>query len=318
MLKINKRNERIGIEKLNTNGELMKVIEYKNASDVTVEFQDEYKSTTNCTWQRFIKGGVINPSLYKIRLGQEKYNNQEYLMKIVEYKDTRNIIVEFQDDYKAKVHTQYNNFLLGNVKNPYCPSVFNIGMIGVKYPISINGKHTKEYTTWKGILERSFNKKLKEKYLTYQNVICCDEWLLFENFYEWLHEQENFNKWYNNDNWHLDKDILIKRNKIYSPDTCCLVPYNVNKLFVKNNANRGNFPIGVYKHFNKYQSLCRNPFLNKVISLGLYNTSEEAFQVYKKYKEGIIKQVAKHEFDKGNITKSCYEAMMNYKVEITD
>lgn len=44
----------------------------------------------------------------------------------------------------------------------------------------------------------------------------------------------------------------------------------------------------------------------------------EAFEAYKIYKELIIKQVAKEEFDIGNITKKCYDAMIHYEVEITD
>lgn len=39
------------------------------------------------------------------RLGQEKLNNQGSLMKIVEYNNSSDIVVEFQDDYKARVST---------------------------------------------------------------------------------------------------------------------------------------------------------------------------------------------------------------------
>ena len=49
-----------------------------------------------------------------------------------------------------------------------------------------------------------------------------------------------------------------------------------------------------------------------------YSTPERAFQAYKSYKEDVIKQVAEVEYRVGNITKECYEAMMNYEVEIDD
>lgn len=40
------------------------------------------------------------------------------------------------------------------------------------------------------------------------------------------------------------------------------------------------------------------------------------FQVFKEVKEGCIKELAnKH---KPNLTESCYQALMNYKVEIND
>jgi hypothetical protein len=253
-----------------------------------------------------------------IRLGEKRLNNQGCLMKVIKYIEYKDILVQFQDEYNGIVHTTYKHFIDGSVKNPYYPSVYNIGMIGVKYPSKINKKQTKEYEAWKGMLRRCYDKKKKEEQPSYKDVSCCDEWLLYENFYEWLHEQDNFDKWLNNDGWAIDKDILIKGNKIYSPDTCCLVPQNVNNLFTKRNNYRGNLPIGVVKRGKKFQTYCRNPFYNTQEFLGTYDNLTLAFQTYKEAKELYIKQLAKEEYDKGNITKQCYNAMMNYKVEITD
>lgn len=252
------------------------------------------------------------------RVNEEKYNNQGCLMKIVEYKDSRNIIVEFQDRYKAKIHTAYDAFKRGVAKNPYHPSVYGVGMLGVKYPSKVNGKNTKEYITWQNMIKRSFSKKEKEEHPTYKDVTCCKEWLCFENFYEWLHSQKNFQKWFDGYRWDLDKDILIKGNKIYSPETCCLVPNNVNKLFVKRDNARGKMPIGVAKNREGFRAECKNPIKNKIDTSTTYPTIEQAFQEYKVIKENIIKQVAQEEYNKGNITKKCYDAMMKYKVEITD
>lgn len=142
---------------------------------------------------------------------------------------------------------------------------------------------------------------------------------MFENFCDWLRSQSNFDKWLNGSRWALDKDILVKRNKVYSPDTCCLVPQNVNCLFLKREAQRGKYPIGVRCREDGFMAVCRNPFLDKAEEIGLYSTPENAFyQGYKPYKEDIIKRVAQIEFGKGNITKECCEAMMNYEVEIDD
>lgn len=246
------------------------------------------------------------------RLGKEKFNNQGYLMKIIEYNRAKDIVVEFQDKYGAKIHTEYKHFLSGGIKNPYHPDKYG-GMIGIKYSSRKNGKKIKEYNTWCNILKRCYDEKCKKKNPTYKKVTCCEEWLLFENFYNWLHSQENFEKWLNGEDWAIDKDILIKGNKIYSPDTCCLVPKNVNNLFIKNDANRCSTYIGVYKTYETYFSLCQGKYL------GSYQTPEEAFYMgYKSYKENLIKQVAQKEYYEGNIIKACYEAMMNYKVEIDD
>lgn len=254
----------------------------------------------------------------KNRIGEEKYNNQGCLMEIIGYNNSDDITIEFKDEYKFKTNTQYSHFIKGQVKNPYHKSVFDIGIIGYKYPVSLNNKTTKEYNAWSGVLRRCFDNKIQDKRCTYKNVTCCDEWLLYENFYEWLHSQENFDKWYDGNRWAVDKDILIKGNKIYSPSTCCLVPININSLFIKSNANRGDLPIGVLKKHNLFVARCNSPFTNKREHLGIYNTPEEAFKAYKKRKEEIIEEVAEIEYAKGNITKKCYDAMIKYEVEITD
>lgn len=252
------------------------------------------------------------------RLGEETLNKQGCLMKVVKYNSTRDIIVEFQDEYKTEVHTSYREFVNGNVKNPYYPSVCGVGMVGVKYKAAIGRNAIKEYEAWRGMIRRCFDKKTKEKGFAYKDVTCCKEWLNYENFYEWLHSQENFDKWYNDDGFDVDKDILVKGNKIYSPDTCCLVPQNVNKLFIKNNESRGNLPIGVTKYFNKFKAYCVNPFTGLWEYLGLHSSIIKAFEAYKIKKESYIKKMAQTEFSLGNITKRCYDAMMNYEVEITD
>lgn len=250
------------------------------------------------------------------RIGQENLNYQDCLMKIVAYNKANDITVEFQDKYKSTVHTSYRHFLNGQIKNPYYPTVFNVGILGNKYSTHINGKLTKEYNMWSGMLRRCYDEKYKNKKPTYKNVTCCEEWLLYENFYEWLHSQDNFDKWLNDDKWAIDKDILVKGNKIYSPDTCCLVPIKINSLFIKSNATRGSLPIAVQKHQQKYRA-CFTAF-NKYITLPVRDTIDEAFMDYKQYKEHIIKRIAKEEYDKGNIVKRCYESMMNYEVDIND
>lgn len=365
----NNRDIRIGEERLNNQGYLMRIVEYNNANDMIVEFQDKYKTRVRAAYNNFIKGKV---RYQKNRLGEENYNNEDCLMKIIEYNDSKNIIVEFQDknkarvhttyncflhgevrnplihfdeenlnkqgclmkiveynkakdiivefqdDYRAKVHSQYDKFIKGQIKNPYYPSVCGVGMIGNRYPVSKDYKDTKEYALWCRMIRRCFDVKNKRKNPSYQNVTCCEEWLLFENFYEWLRSQENFDKWYDGDMWAIDKDILIKNNKIYSPETCCLVPINVNSLFTKSNATRGSLPIGVERMKNKFRSTCSNPFTKKTEHSCLYSTINEAFRAYKNQKEEIIKQIAETEYSKGNITKQCYEAMLRYEVEIDD
>jgi hypothetical protein len=80
-------------------------------------------------------------------LGMTNVNNQSCEMTIVEYIDSKNIVVEFNDEYKNKKHCKLVHFKNGQVRNPYFKSVLGIGIAGDKYPTSINGKKVKEYET---------------------------------------------------------------------------------------------------------------------------------------------------------------------------
>ena len=52
------------------------------------------------------------------------------------------------------------------------------------------------------------------------------------------------------------------------------------------------------------------------ITIGTFNTPEEAFYAYKQFKENYIKEVADEYKDR--IPQMLYEAMYRYEVEITD
>jgi hypothetical protein len=117
--------------------------------------------------------------------------------------------------------------------------------------------------------------------------------------------------------WCVDKDILKKGNKIYSPETCLLLPNELNCLVLSRNSVRGEFPVGVYyqKDRKKYSAQINFGPNNKK-HLGSYCTPEEAFYVYKTAKEGYIKEQAEEWKDR--IDVRAYKALMNYKIEITD
>lgn len=177
-----------------------------------------------------------------------------------------------------------------------------------------NKKETKCYKVWHSMLARCYDMKYHEKRPSYINCEICKEWHNFQNFAEWFYD--NYYE-IEGETMSLDKDILFKRNKIYSPKTCVFVPKKINSLFVKSNKNRGSLPIGVSYH--KRDGVFTSHSANgngKNIHLGNYNSLQDAFESYRKYKEKIIKQVA-NEY-KDLIPYKLYKAMYRYKVEIDD
>lgn len=250
----------------------------------------------------------------KDRVGERFVSNEGYEMVIIEYNNANDLWIQFEDEYKAKVHTTYQHCKNGGIKNPYHPSVCKVGFIGQgEYKAYINRKATKCYEDWVNMLERCYDLKLKERCPTYKDCYVNKEAHCFQDFAEWWH-----NNYYEieGERMCLDKDILVKGNKEYSFDTMIFVPQRINVLFVKNDVNRGNYPIGVCydKENGKYITQCRVEDKRKY--LGCYDTPEEAFLAYKQFKETYIKEIADEYKDK--IPQRLYDAMYAWEVDIDD
>ena len=254
------------------------------------------------------------------RVGEIGYNNFGSKMIIVGYRMNRDIDVCFTEYNWIAKNVSYDNFKKGKISCPYERRVYGVAYIGEgKYKVSENCKNTKCYDVWHDMLKRCYDDKLHKKRPTYINCKVCEEWLCFQNFAEWYD-----NNYYEVDNEKmcLDKDILNKGNKIYSPDNCVFVPNNINILFTKRGNKRGEYPIGV--HYNKRDKKFQASFSiydfeenkSKTKYLGSYDTPQKAFKVYKEFKEQYIKEVA--EYYKNLIPRKLYDTLYNYKVEITD
>ena len=251
------------------------------------------------------------------RLGEISISNEGYKMKIVEYNGKNDIIVEFQDKYKARVHKRYDHFLEGVVKNPYHPSIYGVGYIGVgKYKVSENGKKTDAYKTWSSMLQRCYDAYYINKELTYVDCYVCEDWHNFQNFGKWW-EENVYNC--NNERMHLDKDILIKGNKIYSPNTCIIVPERINKLFIRKERKKDkNLPIGVFYYNNNglMAKISKTRKNKEIVGVFPLDKPFQAFTCYKENKENYIKQVADEYKDL--IPTKLYEALYNYEIDIND
>ena len=180
-----------------------------------------------------------------------------------------------------------------------------------------NNKTTDEYIIWHDVLRRCYDPKLHEKYSTYKDCEVEDKWLNFQHMGEWI--EENYYE-IPGETMCLDKDILYKGNKIYSRETCIFVPERINKLFNKRGNDRGDCPIGVTPNSSgNCRVFCHDGY-GKQTYLGTYSTKEEAFRVYRKHKEKVIKEVI--DSYEGIIPEPFYSrlktAMYNYKVEIDD
>ena len=254
----------------------------------------------------------LNDVSYKDCVGKvcKSLNSGDF--KIVKYNDNRNVEVQFlKTGYEATV--ELVQVKRGNVKDPYVPSVCGVGIVGAKYPITINSILTKEYTLWCSMLKRCYSNAYKKRQPTYEGCEVSNNFKSYEYFYEWCNKQVGFN----NKDWQLDKDLLTKGNKVYSENTCIFIPAEINLLLVKREALRGTHPIGVRWHKRDKAFVAKvNKNKGKQEFLGYFNTELEAFNAYKVAKEAFIKEQANNW--KSQIDERAYEALMNHEVNIDD
>lgn len=239
------------------------------------------------------------------RLGEIRLNKQGTMMKIVRYGSHEDIDIEFLDDFHyVKEHQAYSNFKNGGVKNPYDKTICGVGYIGVgKYKTGTGTKHTEEYQNWTCMIRRCYDEKLKERYSAYYgDCIVCNEW----------HNLQIFSEWWNNniyrvgtERMHLDKDILFNGNRLYSPDTCLIVPQRINMMFLKK-PNKYNLPNGIIPIGNeRYNANYRGK------SIGNYDTLELAVKAHDAEKKKALKELANEYKDK--VPNKLYEALINWQ-----
>ena len=154
-----------------------------------------------------------------------------------------------------------------------CPKCWNERNRGVVCGVGINDVGQQDihlFTTWRGMLFRCYDKKYNK---AYNDCEVCDEWKKLSSFKEWY--DANYVE-----GWQLDKDILAIESKIYSPETCCFVPSEINMCIVGNGSN------GVTFVKRAWQASFSQKYL------GRFQTKEEAVKAYSYAKAKHIQELA--------------------------
>lgn len=170
---------------------------------------------------------------------------------------------------------------------------------------------SRAYRMWNGMLYRA-SASYVSKRPSYAGVTVDGRFIRFYDFYDWVKVQEG---WPAHD-LQLDKDLLVKGNKVYSPDTCCLLPLRINSLLIRHESRRTDLPIGVRKGKQQGTFTARVSNMGSKINLGTFRDIGKAFSAYKEGKENLVRSVAKQYQDR--ISRQAFLAMMSYNVEIFD
>ncbi|MEG2707461.1 MAG: AP2 domain-containing protein [Erysipelotrichaceae bacterium] len=247
----------------------------------------------------------------KYKVGSVHSTNKYGDFIITKYVNASNVHIKFLNTGYEKV-TLTSCILSGEIRDRYFPSVHGVGVVGEEPSRDNNGNKLKEYLLWNHMIARCYGEISKLKSPSYQDCTVSDNFKHYPFFKDWCSKQIGFR----NKGWQLDKDILVKGNKIYSEDTCAFVPQEINSLFIKCDRSRGDLPLGVNYHKATFKFVAQISCNKKKVHLGLYDTVEEAFLAYKKSKEAHVKSIA--EKYKSVLDPRVYKAMMEYVVELGD
>jgi hypothetical protein len=146
------------------------------------------------------------------------------------------------------------------------------------------------YSRWSLMISRCYNKDELAKFPTYKDKEVCEEWKYFSNFKVWMESQT----W--KQGMHLDKDIIVPRNKIYSPSTCCFVPEKVNALLVVSRNNIGLQPLGVtYNKQNRNYNaqVSSRDLVETSRYLGTFSNPMDAHHAWQIGKAAVIERTVK-------------------------
>jgi len=300
----------IGSKYLDKSGEEITVIAKDGQSNITVQWSDGETRSVNAyrIENRLVirtnDNKLINPT---VKVGQVYINRQGSQIKVIEYENSTKILVEIgKTKYQQYVHA--GNLISLNVHDNFAPSLAGRGIFGD----AVVDVKSQVYTSWAGMFKRcyTFYEDKPRARINYEGCEVHENFVYLPDYIDW------YNKQLVEPKWHLDKDLLVKGNKVYSPETCVFLPRALNTFLTLRGNDRGPYPLGVTYHdrLGKYEASCNRD--GKSVYLGLHLDPLSAFEAYKNEKEAYAKDLAKRW--KGRIDPRACEALMNFEISIED
>lgn len=227
--------------------------------------------------------------------------NEDYL--VLKYIDCENVEIMFSNG--VIVTTRTVNIRNGNVPNPMRITTCGVGYHGVgRHPVSENGRKTDAYVRWQAMLNRVYSKIRRKSSICYLNVSVSPEWFNFQNFANWyslnLPEMGRHTAC-------VDKDIFGYRERIYSENTCAIVPLPVNMAIQLGKS------CYFCKRRNKWVASLTEQIDGKPFhrSLGYFINESDAVVAYCKAKDEYVKSVAVKY--KENLSALTFEKLLNFE-----
>ena len=159
---------------------------------------------------------------------------------VLEYNNTRDVTIKFLNTNNVR-SVGMSELKKGEVRDNEAFPVYKVGVMDIPNELKRGKPRPKEYSIWNGVRQRCYNENIRYCSPTYQGVEMSENFKKYSYFKEWCNKQVGFDQ----EGWQLDKDILVKGNKLYSEDTCCFVPPEINCAI----TNKKVYVVGFHKEF---------------------------------------------------------------------
>ena len=177
-----------------------------------------------------------------------------------------------------------------------------------RYKTRKGGRLTKAYSSWRPMMQRCYDARAQISRPWHTDCVVSNDWHDFQDFAEWYDNHP-----YSDLGYELDKDLLFNGNKVYSPQTCCLIPHELNVLLLDRRLDRGVYPQGVDRKKSELKYRARLNVDGKSVYLGCFDCPSEAHQVYRAAKERYVKNKALEWANK--IEWNVFVALMSWTLE---
>lgn len=166
--------------------------------------------------------------------------------------------------------------------------LYGIGVFDVDYAASYKSEITGKvircpyYVKWVSMFTRCYSTRQQRLQPTYQGCSVSPDWHHFSDFKSWMQQQSWEGK-------ELDKDVLVRGNKVYGPSSCIFITRDLNMLLHKKSKDRGNgVSDGVYYHKSKNEYRPQLSIEGKNKILGYCKSDKEAAVIYNTAKAKLI------------------------------
>ena len=260
-----------------------------------------------CKLCSYDKASHLKKGIRCIAVGEEHLCNMGSTLTVIDLlpnNSDQKVKVRYKGEFTLEVN--YTALRKGAIKNLWLPYIKGVGFIGKGAYTSLDEV---AYNKWSKMIQRCYAEDYS-KMPTYEGCTVSEEWHNFQNYAAWYYSTLIESPLF----FHVDKDILVSGNKHYSKETCAIVPRELNMLLTLRGNDRGAYPLGIYfkTKNNKFCVQCKDPLNIAQTYLGLYDTIEDAAEVYIEFKNRMIKESANRYKDV--ITADCYNALMSFDI----